>query len=187
MADLGSGAKLGLGHEAEEVLGCGAEVGLDHGAEADLDHGAEVGLDRGAVADSETVEDLDRGVVADNEAVVAMAELAEQEALVERAEQEALAERAEQDDVEVLEGRTTWSSSQQRKERGVGEGNSWYYEEKRERKIMAILVLTEGNLTGLSARGKHNLLLLVNSALSGGSSGRSFPEHCQVMTAKFPL
>ncbi len=45
------------------------------------------------------------------------------------------------------------SSSPQRKER-VGEGNLWYSEEKREEKIMAILVLTEGILTGLSAQGE---------------------------------
>jgi len=42
---------------------------------------------------------------------------------------------------------------EQREER-EGEGNLWYSDEKQKGKIMVILVLTEGNLTGFSAQGE---------------------------------
>ncbi len=71
MADLGSGAIVQQGCEAEAGLDCRAVVGLDHGAMAGLGHEAVTDCEtmevqgRGVVADCGTVEGLGLGAVAD--------------------------------------------------------------------------------------------------------------------------
>lgn len=77
---------------------------------------------------------------------------------------------------------------EQRKER-EGEGNLWYSDEKQEGKIMVILVLTEDNLTGLSAQGESRHMARVcsdkgNHSFRNPHTQKNCKEKCHIVNVK---
>lgn len=79
--------------------------------------------------------------------------------------------------------------AEQRKER-EGEGNLWHSDEKQEGKILVILVLTEDNLTGLSAQGESRHMARVCSDKGNHSfrnphtKKKKCKEKCHIVNVK---